>query len=724
MTDYDPWAGLPGWKTATTQSKLQQQKPELRRPNPALFQMSTVLLTAGVVAAWMYERPEISLLCCGLAVAAAYAGHKAYTRAKDSYELIKRVSVELRVEPSPRMVRKMVFQKKQLTELVIEYPIHVRRDAIAEDEDTQPGRSSGLKTLTGIVRDLFGVDTTATLNAKKRRITFRPRVRLDPFVEKVAAVTGGVFRGGSVSIKEASAPFPAFEKITVKYGHIGAQIVSTPAGRTRLATLFAQRIPSQADLKPVWKLSEDTVDFVLRAPFPSMVRNTSDGWPEDIMTHAEYKAMRIPFGVDEDGNELFWQPSVIPHGYIIGGTGTGKTATLHTITTFVSRYFCTWILDGKNTEFTGFDGWPNVEFIGQGPEQQGWMLAALVRLMLTRNMRVEQRIDRVEDLQPVFVIIDEFASFREAAKAWWQRIKVKGDPATPPFFDFVANLARLARTAKIHLIIGIQRPDTTLMPGELRDNCGFHVSLGDLSPDGSLMMWKNPFTGVEPRSGPRPRGRGVTGGGVERSQPTEFLGYYTPDPKSDLSDEDRTQLESLKASVNRYPRRVLRDPELTADENGVIIPATWTDWQTCVRVLADSDEGRAISEKRYQTALAATPGIDADEVGTSSLVLVAPVLAEATEPERTFHEEVTAWPEHSTQINQLQIGDCFEYDERMWMCVDTDPQSDTILVTAAPFGSTDEGVGLEVFDFEVSETVTVHAQPTPDVEPQLSGAAY
>ncbi|MFX8895333.1 hypothetical protein ABTM96_19570, partial [Acinetobacter baumannii] len=85
---------------------------------------------------------------------------------------------------------------------------------------------------------------------------------------------------------------------------------------------------------------------------------------------------------------------------------------------------------------------------------------------------------------------------------------------------------RLARSAKIHILLGIQRPDVEFLGGEMRDNFGARLSLGRLSPQGAMMMWDSPAIGVAlPRN---KRGRGVTLSA--ESLPVEVQTFYTPDP--------------------------------------------------------------------------------------------------------------------------------------------------------------------------------------------------
>ena len=62
--------------------------------------------------------------------------------------------------------------------------------------------------------------------------------------------------------------------------------------------------------------------------------------------------------------------------------------------------------------------------------------------------------------------------------------------------ELLSDLARLARSAKIHMLLGIQRPDVEFLGGEMRDNFGARLSLGRLSPQRAMMIWDSPAIGV------------------------------------------------------------------------------------------------------------------------------------------------------------------------------------------------------------------------------------
>jgi len=277
---------------------------------------------------------------------------------------------------------------------------------------------------------------------------------------------------------------------------------------------------------------------------------------------------------------------------IIGGTGSGKTSAQHTLLTDLALYgWRIWVLDGKRIEFAGYKNWPNVELVASKVGDQVRMIHAAHDLMEQRYSLIESGQARIADFEPLALFIDEYATFKARVVRWYKEVKPKGGPPQPPVLDLIPDLVRLARTAKIHLCVGIQRPDAEFLGGEMRDNFGARLSLGRLSPAGANMMWDSFSVGVAiPRN---QRGRGVALD--EQSKPVEILTYYTPDPVK-LSDEDTggwRQLEQLKPETSSYPRKMILEPKAEIDpESGALVEPKYYEWAESL--IVPYDAGRDI----------------------------------------------------------------------------------------------------------------------------------
>lgn len=375
----------------------------------------------------------------------------------------------------------------------------------------------------------------------------------------------------------------------MKVKHDMGPRVAIMARRMQIEKVISSMLPGR--WRAHWDLEGDVVTFEIRPPMPDMVLHEPAPSTKQL-THAEYKAFKIPIGVDEDGATQYWQPSVSPHMLVIGGTGSGKTSFQHTVLTHLAQArWRAWVLDGKRIEFAGFRTWHNVELVAARVEHQVRMLHAAHELMEQRYTQLERGTARLEDFEPLALIIDEYATFKARVQRWYKTVKPKGAPTQAPVLELLSDLARLARSAKIHMLLGIQRPDVEFLGGEMRDNFGARLSLGRLSPQGAMMMWDSPAIGVAlPRN---KRGRGVTLSG--ESLPVEVQTFYTPDPaKLDKTDEtDWEQLHTLTPVEIDHPRKMITEPTplISGDEE---IPPTYDDWTTARITVFDGIEDAAV----------------------------------------------------------------------------------------------------------------------------------
>lgn len=397
----------------------------------------------------------------------------------------------------------------------------------------------------------------------------------------------------TAAVSVTTAEDGAVSRIEVKH-NVGPKM-AIAARRISIEKVVTSMLPGRWRAR--WDLEGDKVVFELRPNMPDLVLHQVE--PAAPLTHAAYKAFKIPIGVDEDGQTQVWHPAVSPHCLVIGGTGSGKTSFQHTVLTHLTHAgWRVWVLDGKRIEFSGFRTWPNVELVGARVEHQVRMLHAAHELMEERYTQLENGTARLEDFEPLALIIDEYATFKARVQRWYKTVKPagRGVPAQAPVLDLLSDLARLARSAKIHILLGLQRPDVEFLGGEMRDNFGARVSFGRLSPQGANMMWDSFAIGVAiPRN---KRGRGVTLNA--ESSPVEVQAFYTPDPaKLDSSDEaDWAQLETLRPDATKYERLMVLDPEgtLTDDGEGEEIEPDYYMWADAKLVPWDPDAGAARPE--------------------------------------------------------------------------------------------------------------------------------
>ena len=201
------------------------------------------------------------------------------------------------------------------------------------------------------------------------------------------------------------------------------------------------------------------------------------------------------------------------------------------------------------------------------------------------------------------MILDEWAEFVSELYDWYGAIKQKGDPTKPPTLREHASLVRKARTARIHLIQTMQRPDVALFGGgaggEVRSNFGQRISVGRLDPQGAMMMWANPSTGTTIPRGVRQRSITTNADG----QPVEVQCYRFPSMTAPDDSEEGRLREQLRPAESRWPRLLILPPELRDDLDGEVPIGFWdyaeTDW---VRADARPDLDPVVQSERRRNA--------------------------------------------------------------------------------------------------------------------------
>ena len=394
------------------------------------------------------------------------------------------------------------------------------------------------------------------------------------------------------AITELIGPTATVTKVEMNGDQLSSITVSHQAGaklaaggyRARIERVISTMLPGR--WRAIWNLESDTVRFEVRPSLPSSVWMPTDKPTDTEDLLQNYRDVKLPYAVDEDGRELVWYPARSPMFMLIGGTGTGKTSSGHALLGKITQYgWPVWVGDPKRVEFLEFRDWPNVQIVAGSTAQQVALVHAAWELMEYRYWLIESGKATINDFEPLVVFLDEYAEFRSNLIEWYAQIKVKGDPTRPPTLAEVASLARKARTARIHLVLSTQRPDAEFLGGEMRDNFGQRMSLGRLSPQGAMMMWENPAVGVSlPRS--------LTGratGTHEDGRPVEVQAYRFPDMHAAAGTEEHTILEAIRPATARHPRLLIVPPEDELDrdlDSGEAIPPTFREYAAAKWVLA------------------------------------------------------------------------------------------------------------------------------------------
>lgn len=521
--------------------------------------------------------------------------------------------------------------------------------------------------------------------------------------------------------------------------------IAQPGTRRQIERLIAHIQKDRWRAK--WELTEDWVRFERRPVLPGSIWLPTDAPPADEDLLANYGDVRFRVGMDEDGNTVEWVPAQLPQTLITGGTGSGKTSTMHALLTEVTRPgWPVWICDGKQIEFLAFRDWPNVQIVATSIEEQVAVIDAAERVMNDRYTLIKKGQAKVSDFEPLTLIIDELAELVQNLLAWYPEVK-GGSGSKPPTLKQIGSLLRLARTARIHLVVAMQRPDVALLGGggagggEARSNFGMRMSVGRLDPQGALMMWQNATTGVAIPRGLRQRGMVVGPDG----QPIEAQFFRFPDMDAPEGSEQHRLLQQLRPTQSRHPRLVIEVPQPTLDpENGKEITPTFVDYASAQWHLADDrpdlDPLNAAALDPVDGRFAASPisvlGIGRNRVPGESATSeerraqrhLKAVGEDGTVP--TFTSEVDdgdefyGYEDPQTLGDPLQVlpGDLIELGDGTWGVVDEEPISDPddeSLVLLSWRANTGLDEGTEAVPGDSSITVRRPLEHDEDVEPLI-----
>lgn len=205
---------------------------------------------------------------------------------------------------------------------------------------------------------------------------------------------------------------------------------------------------------------------------------------EDIVAHPSFQAvrreLRLPFcaGIEVTGRPRWVDLAGMPHMLLAGSTGSGKTVFLRNILLTMAlqhtpEQLALRLSSSKEMDFRVFTRLPHVdEPMATNAAQALAMVRRLVEEMDRRVAVISDALcDHIDDynadplvegqLPRIACIIDEYAetvlSFED-----------KADRRT--FEELVARLAQKARAAGIHLILSMQRPDSSVIQGAIKSN--------------------------------------------------------------------------------------------------------------------------------------------------------------------------------------------------------------------------------------------------------------
>ena len=456
-----------------------------------------------------------------------------------------------------------------------QYPLRVDLEYSAHVNDSDPGWRSEVTATLG--RRLHATYAVVRHDSHKCRIRFErianPEEVTSPVLVERAQRTLTGLLGSSVALADPQwrtdedSAEEVFAGFTARFDIETGVKLTADGYRLQVQRRTEAMLPGR--WRAQWDQVEDQVSFQLRPNLPELV-------PHPPVVVTDENRYEIPYAIDEDGRVVSWRLRKMPHLLVTGKTGKGKTVAIMGIVSECSqREFPIWLADPKRIEFLGLRDWPNVQIVATSIEDIVTVIYHAHEEMERRYLMIEQGLVQSEaDFEPLIVVLDELAVMVRALNAWWKRIKVKGAPTQCPVLDLFYTLASEARSADIHLITGMQRPDVALLGGggggDARDNFTARLSLGRLSRDGAMMMWEGQW--MEATTVPSTiRGRGSAPAVDNPDIPAEVQTFWTPDPRRASSPEDRALLKMLRPNRSKHPKlQINLPPELATvpDSNG------------------------------------------------------------------------------------------------------------------------------------------------------------
>lgn len=306
--------------------------------------------------------------------------------------------------------------------------------------------------------------------------------------------------------------------------------------------VVAQAFPGR--WRDEWDREHDRVVFRLVPGLPSPAYR-----PADLAAPPE-GAAALRFGVNEDGQAHGWElTGSRPHCLVVGPTGGGKTVALRALALdALSQGMEVHGVDPKRIELMGLIGVPGVGRVATSPQDMAELIGDMYTLMNRRYEQIERREVTPAQLSRVLFIVDEFFILVMRLNRLWREDGNKGEH---PAIGMVWEMAALARSARIHLAVGIQRPDAKFLDGPARDNFAFRLSLTALSEDGARMMWGRGDIGTDLPAIP---GRAMSSG---PQGPVEVQVYLLPDPdphtRHELSERERAELDRILPALPEQP---------------------------------------------------------------------------------------------------------------------------------------------------------------------------
>lgn len=239
-------------------------------------------------------------------------------------------------------------------------------------------------------------------------------------------------------------------------------------------SFYDVKLHPSAKVKDIIRRS-DEISLALKAPCRPRIRTLHDKglvrvefittreeplYLLDLFTNNKVPNMELPclLGQTLDGNHMWMDLAQNPHLLIAGTTGSGKTTLMHNIIANLLNYndVSMFLIDPKSIEFNKYEKKMRSTYVYYSYDDALRLVNHALDEMESRYQLL-RRGTPITDFKHAIIIIDEFADLI---------MQDKDDV----FYDVLCRLAQKCRAARMHIILGTQRPSVNIVKGSIKAN--------------------------------------------------------------------------------------------------------------------------------------------------------------------------------------------------------------------------------------------------------------
>lgn len=240
-----------------------------------------------------------------------------------------------------------------------------------------------------------------------------------------------------------------------------------------------------------------------------------------------------------------------PHAFIAGETGSGKSNILKCMIhqSLLKHYEVVLIDFKRGVSFSSFKNSVAVYY------EYKDVITVIKNMILETTRRLDKfrsaGVDNIKDYNRIttdylprkVIFIDELAEL----------LKTRDKELSHVLNDSLETLTRLSRSAGIHLIMGIQRPDSTVISGQIKNNVSYRVCGRFVDKEPSRIMLGSDIASTLPNI----KGRFI----VKDNSFYEVQCFYfseispTPQPSQELEKVNQIKAKDVKEKQDKEPSR-------------------------------------------------------------------------------------------------------------------------------------------------------------------------